>query len=161
MRLFAPLAGIAALCAALAAAAAPADTNPAVKAAAERFIGGIQWQAQSVLTADFSCAGKRQNAILGTSDKEIVVALFTQGLARPPEVLRFAGEGRKPGAAKIRLDDITLTPDEVRTLAGALPPGYRPSASCKGVRLSDDASDAAHIYWDHEARRFDSWTQQG
>lgn len=137
------------------AAAADAD----VKAAAGRFVAGVAWQAQSVLNGDFSCAGKQQHAILGTSAKEIVVAVFTDGLAQAPEVLRFDSEERKAAEAKIRLEDSSLTLDEVTTLAGALPPGYQPSSSCKGVRLSDDASDAAHIYWDHGAKRFDSWSQ--
>ena len=149
------LAGALAMLACAGAAAADAD----VKAAAERFVSGIAWQAPSVLAGDFSCAGQRQFAILGTSAHEIVVAVFTHGLAQAPEVLRFESEERKAGAAKIRLEETSLTLDEVKTLAGAEPPGYQASASCKGVRLSDDASDAAHIYWDHVAKRFDSWSQ--
>lgn len=147
------------LLAALMGASAAALASPAVKAAAARFVGGIDWQEGSVLTGDFSCSGKPQNAILGTSDKEIVVALFTQDLSKPPEVLRFASDDRKPAEAKIRLEDSSLSKDEIKTLSSAAAPGYRPSKTCKGVRLSDDSSDAAHIYWDHEARRFDSWTQ--
>lgn len=133
--------------------------NPAVKKAADQFVGGVAWQAQSVLTADFSCAGKTEHAILGTSDKEIVVAIFTPDLKRAPEVLRFEAGGRKPEAAKIRLEDSSLTPAEITTLAGSAPTGYKPSKTCKGVRLSDDASDAAHIYWDHDSKKFDSWAQ--
>jgi hypothetical protein len=136
-----------------------ATASPAVKAAAQRFVGGVEWQENSVLKGDFSCAGKQQSAILGTSKNEIVVAVFTQDLARAPEVLRFASEDRKPAEAKIRIDDSSLSVDEIQTLAGMVPPGYRMSKTCKGVRLSDDASDAAHIYWDHDARRFDSWSQ--
>lgn len=139
------------------AGAAAADTD--VKAAADRFVSGIAWQPASVLKGDFSCAGQQQFAILGTSAHEIVVAVFTHGLAQAPEVLRFESAERKAGEAKIRLEESTLSPDEVKTLAGAEPPGYRPSARCKGVRLSDDASDAAHIYWDHGSKRFDSWSQ--
>ncbi|MES2151583.1 MAG: hypothetical protein V4508_17535 [Pseudomonadota bacterium] len=141
-------------------ACAGSAASPAVKEAATRFVSGIEWQEKSVLSADFSCGGGRQDAILGTSGKEIVVAVFTQGLAKAPELLRFASEERKPAQAKIRLEDSALSIDDVQTLAGSKPPGYRPSKSCKGLRLSDDGSDAAHIYWDHDARRFDSWSQQ-
>lgn len=133
--------------------------NPAVKKAADQFVGGVTWQAQSVLSADFSCAGRIEHAILGTSDKEIVVAIFTPDLSRAPEVLRFDAAGRQPQAARIRLEDSALTPAEITTLAGSAPTGYRPSATCKGVRLSDAASDAAHIYWDHDSKKFDSWAQ--
>jgi hypothetical protein len=147
------------LLAALTGTGADALANPAVKAAASHFVGGIAWQEGSVLTADFSCAGKAQSAILGTSDKEIVVAVFTQSLAKPPEVLRFASEDHNPAEAKIRLEDSSLTKDEIASLSNATPPGYRPSKTCKGLRLSDDSSGAAHIYWDRDGRRFDSWTQ--
>lgn len=137
--------------------AAAADGD--VKAAASRYVVDVTWQESSVLTGDFSCAGKQQFAILGTSFKEIVVAVFKDGLAQAPEVLRFDSEERKAAEAKIRLEDSSLTIDEVKTLAGTVPPGYQPSSTCKGVRLSDDASDAAHIYWDRAAKRFDSWSQ--
>jgi hypothetical protein len=140
-------------------ASAASVASPAVKAAAARFMEGVQWQEQSVLTADFSCSGKPQSAILGIAKNEIVVAVFTQDLGRAPEVLRFSSDERRPGEAKIRIDDSALSREEITTLAGTAPPGYRPSKTCKGVRLSDDASDAAHIYWDHDARRFDSWSQ--
>lgn len=137
----------------------PAAASPAVKAAASRFVSGIAWQEGSVLKGDFNCSGKQQHAILGTSDKEIVVAVFTQDLSKPPELLRFASAARKPAEARIRLEDSALTKDEIQALSNTAPPGYRPSKTCKGVRLSDDSSNAAHIYWDHDARRFDSWTQ--
>lgn len=149
------LAGVLAALACHLAAAADAD----VKAAASRSVVDVSWQETSVLTGDFSCAGTQQFAILGTSLKEIVVAVFKDGLAQAPEVLRFDSEARKAAEAKIRLEDSSLTLDEVKILAGAVPSGYQPSSTCKGVRLSDDASDAAHIYWDHDAKRFDSWSQ--
>ena len=138
---------------------AGAQASPSVKAAAAHFIGGIAWQEGSVLSADFSCAGKKQSAILGTSDTEIVVAVFTQNLGKPPEVLRFDARDRKPAEARLRLEDSALSKDEIQSLSNAAPPGYRQSKTCKGLRLSDDGSDTAHIYWDHEARRFDTWTQ--
>ena len=137
-----------------------AHADPAVKAAASRFVADVAWQEQSVLVGEFSCEGRQQSAILGLGKGEIVVALFTHDLAHAPQVLRFASDKRKPDAAKIHLDDATaLSLDEVEALAGQVPPGFQSSTTCKGVRLSDDASDAAHIYWDHQAKRFDSWSQ--
>jgi hypothetical protein len=153
MRRFAPLM----LLTAIGVASPAALASPAVKEAAQRFVGGIEWQEKSVLKGDFRCDGRQRHAILGTSDKEVVVAVFTQGLAHAPEVLRFDRE-QHTGEVRIRLDDAALNLKEIETLAGMIPPGYRPSPRCKGVRLVDDASDAAHIYWDHDKRRFDSWS---
>jgi glucose/arabinose dehydrogenase len=138
---------------------AQTDQGPAVQAAAEKFAGGLLWRASTVLTADFNCTGKVQYALLGTSTKEIAVAVFANGLDQPPAVLRFEADGLSIIESKIRLDDYSMSAAEIAGLTGATPVGYRASTACHGVRLSDDRSDAAHIYWDYDNQRFDSWSQ--
>ncbi|WP_332878114.1 hypothetical protein [Massilia sp. S19_KUP03_FR1] len=133
--------------------------GPIVQAAADKFATGVVWRSASVLEADFSCAGKVQQAILGTWDKEIVVAIFTQGIHQPPALLHFDASDRKAQASKIRVDDYNLTADEIAGVSGDAPVGYRPSTSCHGIRLSDDSYEAAHIYWNHDQQRFDTWSQ--
>ena len=133
--------------------------NAAVHAAATKFAGGIAWRADTVIAADFSCTGNMQQAILGALPDEILVAIFTHGLQQAPEMLRFDAGERNILASKIRVDDYSLSADEIAGVSGAPPVGYRPSTSCHGVRLSDDTSEAAHIYWDHDHQRFDSWAQ--
>lgn len=130
-----------------------------IKAAAERFVKEPEWRSASVLEADFSCSGKLQKAILGTWANEIVVAIFTQGITHPPSVVKFDAGNRNGKAAKIRLDDYNLTADEIAGVSGEMPVGYRPSTTCHGVRLSDDSHEAAHIYWNHDNQRFDTWAQ--
>lgn len=131
-----------------------------VRNAAERVGTGVAWDAKSVLEADFSCTGKVQYAILGVSANEIVVAIFNRGLDQAPERLRFDADDHDIRVAKIRRDDYTLSVAEITGLSGTAPVGYKPSDKCYGVRLSDDGAQAAHIYWDHEHQRFDSWAQQ-
>jgi hypothetical protein len=140
-------------------ATAQISSGTPVRTAAEKFVPGVTWRAATVLQADFACAGKMQQAILGSSANEIVVGIFTDGLEQAPALLRFEADARNRAESKIRLDDYTLTAAEIEGVSGTAPVGYRPSATCHGVRLSDDSSDAAHIYWDHDNRRFDSWTQ--
>lgn len=140
------------------ASAQEAQAGP-VHLAAEKFSTGITWRESTVLTSDFSCTNQMQFAILGASTKEIVVAIFTGGLDKAPELLRFDATGRNVQAIKIRLDDYSLTAEEIAGVSGETPVGYRPSTTCHGVRLSDDRYDAVHIYWDHEHQRFDSWAQ--
>lgn len=130
-----------------------------VKAAAERFASGLAWRSASLLEADFSCSGNTEQAILGTSGKEIVVAIFTQGLNQPPALVHFDASGRNIEASKIRMDDYNLSAQEIAGVAGEAPVGYRPSNACHGVRVSDDSYEAAHIYWNHADRRFDTWSQ--
>jgi hypothetical protein len=55
-----------------------------------------------------------------------------------------------------RVEDQDYDPkDEI----GADLPGFRRSRTCKGLNLSDGGIDSAHIYWDHEARRFEDWVR--
>lgn len=138
---------------------ATAQQPAAIQAAAEKFATGVAWRGASVLAADFSCAGKVQYAILGTWGTEVVVAIFTQGIDTPPALVHFDGAGRNLAASKIRLDDYNLTAAEIAGVSGEVPAGYRPSTTCHGVRLSDDSYEAAHIYWNHESQRFDTWVQ--
>ena len=135
-----------------------ADSS-AVRAAALKFAGGVAWRADTVIASDFSCTGKVQQAILGALPDEILVAIFTHGLDQPPEVLRFDAGDRNILASKIRVDDYAMSVAEIAGVSGAAPVGYRQSTTCHGVRLSDDSSEAAHIYWDHDHQRFDSWAQ--
>lgn len=141
------------------AALAEIGPNGPVEAAAEKFTSGITWRESTVLVSDFTCTGKVQFAILGASLKEIVVAIFTDGLTRAPALLRFETTERNILASKIRLDDYSLTTAEITDVTGTPPVGYRQSTTCHGVRLSDDSYEAAHIYWDHDHQQFDSWAQ--
>lgn len=140
-------------------ASAQTIDSAVIKAAAERFVTEPEWRSASVLEADFSCSGKIQQAILGTWAKEIVVAIFTQGINQPPSLVKFDAGNRNGKAAKIRLDDYNLTVDEIAGVSGETPVGYRRSTTCHGVRLSDDSYEAAHIYWNHDNQRFDTWAQ--
>jgi len=141
------------------AAMAQTIDSAVVKAAAEKFAQGVAWSSATVLEADFSCIGKVQHAILGTWAQEIVVAIFTQGINRPPALVHFDASDRTIPASKIRIDDYNLTPEEIAGVTGEKPVGYRPSTTCHGVRLSDDSYEAAHIYWNHDDQRFDVWAQ--
>ena len=75
-------------------AMAQAVDGAVVKAAADKFAEGVAWSSASILEADFSCTGRVQQAILGTWAKEIVVAIFTQGINRPPALVQFDASDR-------------------------------------------------------------------
>src|SRR5271166_2573739 len=57
-----------------------ARVEPSVQAAAARYVPGIRWRAKSVIAGNFSCRGRTESAILGTSESEIAVAVFLDGL---------------------------------------------------------------------------------
>ena len=105
-----------------------ADAGP-VQAAAAKFSSSIQWRESTVLISDFDCTGKVQFAILGGSAKEIAVAIFTSGLDQAPALLRFEVDAHDLQAAQLRLDDYTMTADEIAGISGKAPTGYRPSST--------------------------------
>ncbi len=50
--------------------------NASVVKAASNYVPGVTWQANSVVTADFSCEGRKQQAILGTAKTDTFVVIF-------------------------------------------------------------------------------------
>jgi hypothetical protein len=134
--------------------------DPSIQAAAARYVPGVHWRAKSVVTGDFSCQGRVQQAILGTSQSEIVIAVFLNGTTSRPEVLRYSARVRNPASAELTIEDEYADLKEIKDEFGDnIPPGMRPSKTCKGLNLSDGRIDSAHIYWNHESRRFDDWTR--
>lgn len=128
---------------------------PSITEAASKFVPGVTWRPKSVLTADFSCEGRKQHAILGITAKEIVIAVFLNGPREPPEVLRYRAGVRDASAARLTIESLDYDPkDEVGDL-----PGFRRSRTCKGLNLSDQRIDSAHIYWNHNAKRFSDWVR--
>ena len=100
-------------------------SNPAVVASASKFVPGVKWQAESIVSADFTCQGRVQHAILGTEQKEIVVAVFLNGINRRPVVLRE--QGRVAASAVLETDDLDWDPKE----DGRNLPGFRRSKTAK------------------------------
>ena len=92
---------------------------------------------------------------MGVTSKEIVIAVFLNGTGEKPEILRYSAAVRDASQAKLRLESLDYGPDED---TGPLP-GFRRSRTCKGLNLSDDMIDSAHIYWNHDAKRFDEWVR--
>lgn len=129
----------------------------AVQTAAARFLPGTNWKANSVITGDFTCRGRQEFAILGTSKRHLVVAIFAETLKKPPEVLRFSATARDPTTSELTIEDGDFDLEEFQNVVGYIPDGMRPSKTCKGLNLSDGNVDSAHIYWNHDAKQFSDW----
>lgn len=133
---------------------AAARPEASVQAAAAKYVPGVHWRAESVIVGNFSCRDRTETAILGTSESEIVVAVFLDGLNRKPKILRYSTKVRNAAFATLEIESLDF--DREKELGYALP-GFRRSKTCKGLNLSDGRSDSAHIYWNYESRRFDDW----
>src|SRR5215471_11138480 len=132
-----------------------AQNSVPVGKAATKYVPGVAWQRRSIVSGNFSCHGRKEQAILGVSAYEIVIAVFVNGFNVRPEVLRYSGKTRNPKTAELKIEDLDYDPKE---MIGSDLDGFKRSKSCKGLNLSDGETDSAHIYWNHKLQRFEDWT---
>ena len=125
--------------------------------AANKFQPNINWQKGSAVTGNFSCLEKAEPAILGVSESEIVVAVFLNGLAKPPSLLRYSAKVRDSSTVKLTIEDGDFDVKEFHEMLGEIPDGLRSSKSCKWLNLSDGKIDSVHIYWNHKTKKFSTW----
>ena len=124
----------------------------AIEVAASRYVPGVTWQPKSVVAADFTCRGRTEQAILGLSKSEIVIAVFLNGTSSAPEVLRDTVRNRED--VELKTETLDYDPKDI---VGDLE-GFQRSQVCRGLNLGDGMIDSKHIYWNHASLRFDSWT---
>jgi hypothetical protein len=116
--------------------------------AASKYITGVTWQADSAVTGDFTCNGRKQTAILGTTASDVVVAVFLNGINRKPEELRF--RIFDPKSAELTTEDLDYETDyELQ--------GFQRSKTRMGLNVDDHEVDPAHLYWNHDSHRFGMW----
>ena len=131
------------------------QNSVSVEKAATKYVPGVAWQRRSIVFGNFTCHVRKEQAILGVSESEIVIAVFVHGFGSRPEVLRDSGKGRSPNTTELKIEDLDYDPKE---MIGSDLDGFRRSKSCKGLNLSDGETDSAHIYWNHKSQRFEDWT---
>jgi hypothetical protein len=123
-----------------------------IEVAASKYVPGVTWQPKSVVAADFTCRGRTEQAILGSSKSEIVIAVFVNGPSSAPEVLRDTVRSRED--VELKTETLDYDPKDI---VGDLQ-GFQRSKVCRGLNLGDGMIDSRHIYWNHVSLRFDSWT---
>jgi len=77
-----------------------------VVTAASKWVPGVTWRPKSVVAADFTCRGRREQAILGATAQEIVVAVFINGLNATPEVLRYSAAMRDARSIELATEGV-------------------------------------------------------
>jgi hypothetical protein len=111
------------------------------------------WDATSALRGDIDCDGAADLAALGREPGKILVGVV-RGSGQPPQLLSF-------GISANQQDAICSEPARLAFESQADPDesleGYRPSATCQGLRLSGGECDAVHVYWNHTASGLGSW----
>jgi hypothetical protein len=132
-----------------------AASDSAAVAAASRFHPSVTWLAKSKVTADFTCRGNADVALLGHTDKTTIVAIFSHGLSSKPQFLEF--DLYFTSALTLTAESLSATAEDYRSFLGYAPDGIVTSATCKGLALSDGDTDPFHIYWNTKVGAFDTW----
>jgi hypothetical protein len=122
--------------------------------AANKYAPDVTWHSESVISADFTCRGHMEQAILGITAREIVVVVFINGLRDKPEILR--NKVHIPADAELTIDDLDYDPGE---RVGMKLEGFLRSTVCKGLNIADKHVEAFHVYWNHKNSRFDWWSR--
>ena len=132
------------------------DTNAeqriAVVGAANKYVPGIIWHSESVISGDFTCRGRIEQAILGITAQEIMVVVFINGLQNKPEVLR--DKVHTPADAELTIEDLDY---DAKDQAGVELEGFLRSKVCKGLNIADNHVDSFHVYWNHKDSQFNWW----
>ncbi len=120
----------------------------------------IVWDKNSILEIDINCDGKKDYAILGQSAQGISVAVVLGPISIKRKIEAFTfSVGRQSQdslcqlPAKLETESLDYDPTE---MVGKLS-GFRSSKKCASFKLSDDACDSFHFYWDHMANALSWW----
>ena len=133
---------------------ANAEQRIAIVSAANKYVPGVTWHSESLISGDFTCRGRMEQAILGITAQEIVVVVFINGLQNKPEILR--DKVHAPADAELTIEGLDYDP---REQVGVELEGFRRSKECKGLNIADNHVDSFHVYWNHKDSRFDSWSR--
>jgi hypothetical protein len=117
---------------------------------------GLCGKSIPIVTGDFDCSGRKQQAILRVNKTEIAVLVFVHGIGNRPEILRYLATVRNPNSAELTVESLDYDP---KAEIGADLPGFQRSMTCQGLNLSDGEVDSAHIYWNHNSNHFEDWSR--
>ena len=138
--------------------------------AAKKFLPAVEWKQESIVSLDFTCRGKRDFAIFGVAESEdvqskvrtnpkesasAVVAVFSSGLRRKPQVFRSSVTNTE--FSRLTIEDNDLTTEDFKGIIGEVPEGYVFSKTCKSLNLADGERDALHIYWNKKRKIIGVW----
>ena len=133
---------------------ANAEQRIAIVSAANKYVPGVTWHSESVISGDFTCRGRMEPAILGITAREIIVVVFINGLQNKPEILR--DKVHAAADAELTIEGLDYDPKEQ---VGAELEGFLRSKVCKGLNIADNHVDSFHVYWNHKDSQFDWWSR--
>jgi hypothetical protein len=133
---------------------ANAEQRIAVVSAAGKYVPGVTWHSESVMSGDFTCRGRMEQAILGITGQEIIIVVFINGLENKPEILH--DKVHTPADAELTIEGLDYDPNEQ---AGVELEGFLRSKVCKGLNIADNHVASFHVYWNQKDSRFDWWSR--
>jgi hypothetical protein len=131
-----------------------AEQRIAIVSAANKYVPGVTWHSESLISGDFTCRDRKEQAILGITAQEIIVVVFINGLQDKPEILR--DKVHTPADAELTIEDLDY---DAKEHAGVELKGFLRPKVCKGLNIADNHVGAFHVYWNHKDNQFDWWSR--
>ena len=98
-----------------------ASGTPPLLDAARAFRPDVRWQIETAVSADFDCDGRKDIAILGTSQFETVVAVFLRGTAQKRDSISLPSSRVNPSLVQLDAEGLDVTDSEFKEMLGAHP----------------------------------------
>ena len=123
----------------------------------------IQWDEESLVTADINCDGIVDHSKIGY-DKLSVILMLELGDRKGTELLKFR---LSSGISQSSLcgSKVTLSKEEppkddddaFKFGLGAVPDGHKSLEGCFDLNLSGGECDSIHVYWNHNRNKLSWW----
>ncbi len=137
------------------------DPDPQATALKERWQNHDWSNNQPELMLDINNDGEQERALLGVSDKTIIISVFLQDDVTKMDFIElFVDKANQKNS--ICGTQATLTVESqkypIRQKVSPTPRGYQYCPECQGLRVTDKKDcDPFHIYWDHSNQRLSWW----
>jgi hypothetical protein len=120
----------------------------------------VVWTVGFAVVGDIDCDGRPDTAVVGRAGDNVQVGIVF-GALKSPHIATIPVAPEAQGALptpEVRLapEDIDYDPASDEDGPGPLE-GFRRSATCIGLNLSDGETDSMHMYWNHERGLLDWW----
>ncbi|MGH7597921.1 MAG: hypothetical protein ACREOI_16350 [bacterium] len=121
----------------------------------------IEWNADSLLTADFNGDNVTDYAIFGQGEKRLYIAVVIGPFSKQSRVVTinfgFSGNNQDDlcaGDYKLALESLDYDPVEV---LGQELPGFKRSQKSQGITVGGDMCDKIHLFWNHTRNELGWW----
>lgn len=117
----------------------------------------VNWDAKTAVSADVTCDGRADTAIVGYDRNEAVWLGVVSGNSKYPVTMKFlVGKHSQDSFCSIPVQ-IETHPIDCEGDEGETLPGCKKVKGCSDFSLVDNSCDSFHFYWDSTRKKLAWW----